>query len=70
MLDLSYKMYVRSHLNYVDVFFHNKRMELMEGVQHNQSINQSIKIYSVNNTLQGGSKVAWAIPRRLLLSRD
>ena len=30
MLDLSYKMYVRPHLDYGDVIFHNQRMDLME----------------------------------------
>ena len=30
VLDLSYKMYVRPHLDYGDVIFHNQRMDLME----------------------------------------
>ena len=30
VLDLSYKMYVRPHLNYGDVIFHNQRMDLMD----------------------------------------
>ena len=29
VLDLSYKMYVKPHLDYGDAFFHNQRMDLM-----------------------------------------
>ena len=30
VLDLSYKMYVRPHLDYGDVIFHNQRMDLKQ----------------------------------------
>jgi ribonuclease P/MRP protein subunit RPP40 len=36
VLDLSYKMYVRPHLDYGDVIFHNQRMDLMELIERVQ----------------------------------
>ena len=36
VLDLSYKMYVRPHLDYGDVIFHNQRMDLMDLILHVQ----------------------------------
>ena len=36
VLDLSYKMYVRPHLDYGDVILHNQRMDLMELVERVQ----------------------------------
>ena len=36
VLDLSYKMYVRPHLDYGDVIFHNQRMDLMDLVERVQ----------------------------------
>ena len=36
VLDLSYKMYVRLHLDYGDVVFHNQRMDLMDLVERVQ----------------------------------
>jgi len=41
VLDLSYKMYVRPHLDYGDVIFHNQRMDLMgliERVQYQAAL--------------------------------
>ena len=36
VLDLSYKMYIRPHLDYGDVIFHNQRMDLMELIERVQ----------------------------------
>ena len=36
VLDLSYKMYVRPHLDYGDIIFHNQRMDLMELIERVQ----------------------------------
>ena len=36
---------------------------LSEDLSINQSINQAIKKLFCKSTLQGGSKVAWAIPK-------
>ena len=36
VLDLSYKMYVRPHLEYGDVIFHNQRMDLMDLIERVQ----------------------------------
>ena len=52
VLDLSYKMYVRRHLDYGDVIFHNQRMDLMdliEGVQYKAAL-------SVSGCWQGTSR--------------
>ena len=36
VLDLSYKMYVRPHLDYGDAIFHNQRMDLMDLIERVQ----------------------------------
>ena len=36
VLDLFYKMYVRPHLDYGDVIFHNQRMDLMDLIERVQ----------------------------------
>ena len=36
VLDLSYKLYVRPHLDYGDVIYHNKRADLMKLVEQIQ----------------------------------
>ena len=44
VLDLSYKLYVRPHLDYGDVIFHNHRavlMELIERVQYKAALKVS-----------------------------
>ena len=38
VLDLSYKMYARPHLDYGDVIFHNQRMDLMDRVQYKAAL--------------------------------
>ena len=36
VLDMSYKLYVRPHLDYGDVIFHNQRMDLMDLIERVQ----------------------------------
>ena len=36
VLDLSYKMYIRPHLDYGDVIYHNQRGDLMDLIERSQ----------------------------------